>query len=246
MAEQRRKVGILLPSSNTTLERDFQLVAPAGIDISYHSDRMLQVDGNPDALSKMNEELETAAKYVGTAKVDVIAYGCTGGSFLNGIGWDQQLLRRITAASDGIPAVSTSSAMVEALKYFGIKKVSVATPYLDSLNERLQTFLDGNGFSVLSLVGRQLERNTDIGADLPATIVEFAKKNFQPEADGMFLSCTNWRSVEAVGQLETELGKPVITANQATIWATFRSLGIEQPLTGFGRLLESFGELAAA
>ena len=55
----------------------------------------------------------------------------------------------------------------------------------------------------------------------------------------MFLSCTDWRALETVDRLEKNLGKPVVTANQATIWAAFRTLGITEPIKGYGRLMES-------
>ena len=246
MSSSRKTIGIILPSSNTTLERDFQLVGPKNVDISYHSGRMMLVTGGLDKLDAMNKEIAIASKLVGTAAVGVIAYGCTGGSFLNGPGWDQELLRMITEASGGIPAVATSAAMVEVLKAHGIKKVSVATPYVDPVNAKLQEFLEGNGFNVLNVAGRQLILNTDIGSEQPDDIVEFALNNFNDEADAMFLSCTNWRSLEVVERVEKALKKPVFTSNQVTIWAALKAIGVNEPIYGFGSLLEEVRQAVAA
>jgi len=246
MSNSRKTIGIILPSSNTTLERDFQLVGPANVDISYHSGRMMLVTGELDKLNKMNDDIEMASRQVGTAKVGVIAYGCTGGSFLNGPGWDKELLRMITDASGGIPSVATSAAMVEVLKNHGIKKVSVATPYKDPVNAKLRAFLEGYDFDVLNVAGRQLTLNTDIGSEQPDDIVEFALNNFDDEADAMFLSCTNWRALEAVARVEKQLQKPVFTSNQVTIWAALKTIGVNEPVHGFGSLLEEIRVPVAA
>jgi maleate cis-trans isomerase len=68
--------------------------------------------------------------------------------------------------------------------------------------------------------------------------VAFASRVCRPDADALLCSCTAWRSVEAVAELERRTGKPVVTSNQACIWASFRALGLRPPLEGFGRLLE--------
>ena len=245
MSLERKKIGIVIPSSNTTLERDFYLATPAGLDVSYHSSRMWTVDSTVEELERMNRDAETAAALVATAEVDVIAYGCTSGSFLGGPGADQKLISAMTEAAGGIPVVTTSTASVQAMKHLGLERVSVATPYTDSINEKLPPFLEGNGLTALGVAGRHITRNVEIGIETPDEIIDFAIEKFAPEADGMFLSCTNWRSMEAVDRLEGALGKPVISANQATIWAAFRAVGIATPVAGFGRLMESLGQPVA-
>jgi maleate cis-trans isomerase len=77
-------------------------------------------------------------------------------------------------------------------------------------------------------------------------VVEFASKACRPEADALLCSCTAWRSVEAVAAIEARIGKPAVTSNQSTIWASLRALGVTQPVKGFGRLLERLGTAAAA
>ena len=134
----------------------------------------------------------------------------------------------------------------EALKLSGIRRVSVVTPYTDAINKRLTAFLEGHGFEVLSMAGQQIVPNLEIGAQTPEVIAAFAKANLSPEADGLFLSCTNWRSMEVAEQLEQELGVPVVTSNQATIWATFRILGFRGPVSGYGKLLSSLSSPAKA
>ena len=235
MPEVRKKLGLILPSSNTTVEPDFHRVLPE--HVSLHATRIWVVDVTHDDLEAMNLDTEMAARYVGTAEVDAIAYACTSGSFIGGPGYDQDLLARITAEARGVPSVGTSPAMVEALRAVGIRRVSVVTPYTDEINEGLTTFLTVHGFNVLSMAGQQIVPNVEIGAQTPETILAFAKANLDPVADGLFLSCTNWRAMEVAEQLEREIGKPVVTSNQATLWAAFRVLNVATWVDGYGRLL---------
>jgi maleate isomerase len=75
----------------------------------------------------------------------------------------------------------------------------------------------------------------------PGDVVEFCLRVCEERADALLISCTMWRALEAAEELERRLGIPVVTANQATIWAVLRALGVSQPITGLGSLLESLG-----
>jgi maleate isomerase len=233
--EAHKKLGLILPSSNTSVEPDLHRVLPE--HVSLHASRIWVVNVTHDDLEAMNIDTEIAARYLGSAEVDAIAYACTSGSFIGGPGYDQELLARITAEARGVPSVGTSPAMVEALRAVGVRRVSVVTPYTDEINEGLTTFLTVHGFNVLSMAGQQIVPNVEIGAQTPETILAFAKANLDPAADGLFLSCTNWRAMEVAEQLEREIGKPVVTSNQATLWAALHALNVATWVDGYGRLL---------
>jgi maleate cis-trans isomerase len=204
------------------------------------------LDNSVSALETMNKEVETCAKYLASAAVEVIAYACTAGSFVGGADFDERVRRRISEASGGIPAVPTSSALLQALRLLRLRKLSVATPYTREVNARLWVFLEGNGFHAVNLAGQPHADSRQIGDDLPEDIFEVARQHCSPEADGMLLSCTNWRAMEVADQLEKEIRRPVVTSNQATIWATFQSLGLTAPIQGFGSLLAGPGIFAPA
>jgi maleate isomerase len=207
---------------------------------------MWVVDSSVEVLERMNEDVEACARQLGSAAVDVIAYACTGGSLLGGVGFDKSLTRRISEIAGGIPTVATATAVADGLRTLGVKKVSVVTPYPDDITEKVRIFLEESGFEVVSADGRRHKLNLDIGADTPEIIADFVDKHLAPEADGIFLSCTNWRAVEVAERLETETGLPVVTSNQATIWATLRTLGLDEPRPGYGRLFRSVGSTMAA
>jgi len=185
-------------------------------------------------------EIETGARYLATARVDVIAYGCTTGSFYRGPGWDREMLGLI-AREAGVPAVATTPSVVEALRAFGARRLSVATPYPEWNNERLRAYLEAQRFEVLNVEGdpgAAAAGNQGINDQSPESVVEFAARACRGDADALLCSCTAWRSVEAIDALERRTGKPVVTSNQATIWAALRALGLKEPVRGFGRLFD--------
>jgi maleate cis-trans isomerase len=187
----------------------------------------------------MNAEIESGARYLATARVDVVAYGCTTGSFYRGPGYDRDLIRTIEKAA-GVPAVAAAPAVVEALRHFGARRISVATPYPEWNNQRLRAYLEASGFEVLNVDGEPhaaAAGNQGINDHDPEEVVQFAARVCRPEADALLCSCTAWRSVEAVADLERRTGKPVVSSNQASIWSAFRALGLTAPISGFGRLL---------
>ena len=236
----RKRIGLMVPSTNTTCEADFHLVVPRGITV--HGQRLwLTNEGTgDDVINRMNAEIEAGARYLATAKVDVIVYGCTTGSFFKGPGWDREMCGVIQHAA-GVPAVATSPSVVEALRSFGARRLSVATPYPDWNNQKLRAYLEAHGFVVLNIDGEPraaASGNQGINDQDPESVVDFASRVCHPEADALLCSCTAWRSVEAVAAHEARLSKPVVTSNQATIWTSLRALGVTPPITGFGRLLE--------
>ncbi len=237
----RKRIGVMIPSTNTTCEADFQMTVPR--DVTIHGQRLWMTNEGTgdDAYVRMNGEIESGARYLATAHVDVVVYGCTTGSFYKGPGWDTQMLELIRREAK-VPAVATSPSVVEALRFFGARRLSVATPYPEWNNQRLRAYLEAQGFEVLNVDGEPRAAaagNQGINDQDPEDVAEFASRVCRPEADALLCSCTAWRSVEAAAAIEARTGKPVVSSNQSTIWTALRALGITRPITGFGRLLEN-------
>ena len=235
----RKRIGVMVPSTNTTCEADFQMAVPRGYTV--HGQRLWLTNDalGSEGMDRMNGEIESGARYLATARVDVVVYGCTTGSFYKGPGWDAEMLELIRREA-GVPAVATSPSVVEALRFFGARRVSVATPYPDWNNQQLRAYLEALGFEVLNVEGEPraaASGNQGINDVDPEDVVAFAARACRPEADALLCACTAWRSVEAVEEIERRTGKPVITSNQASIWMTLHRLGHHAPIAGFGRLL---------
>ena len=240
----RKRIGVMVPSTNTTCEADYQMAAPPGVTV--HGQRLWLTNDalGEEGMLRMNAEIESGARYLATARVDVIAYGCTTGSFFKGPGWDREMVDLIQRTA-GVPGVATSPSVVEALRFFGARRISVATPYPEWNNQRLRAYLEAEGFEVLNLEAEPVAAcagNQGINDQPPASVLEFAARACRPDADALLCSCTAWRSVEVADALERQTGKPVVTSNQASLWASLRALGVTAPIRGFGRLLASLAD----
>ncbi len=226
------RIGLLVPSSNTTMEPDFYAMAPMGVTI--HTARMRLSEVTPDALVRMAGDTERAAGLLADAGVDIIVYGCTTGSLVGGVEWEEGLVRRIEEET-GVPAVSTSSAVVEALRSLGAKRIGVATPYSEELNGLEKRFLEDLGFQVTGVRGLGLLDNLDIGRVGRGTL-EAITREVADEVDAVFISCTNLPVVDLIEEFEKEFNRPVVTSNQASMWVTLRGR-VGHGVDGFGELM---------
>jgi maleate isomerase len=228
------RIGLILPSSNTTMEPEFSKMLVAYS--SMHSSRLRLQNVTVSELEVMERETERAAHELQDANVDLLCYGCTSGSLFKGLGHDQALVQRIRNET-GIPTIATSGAVVEALHHIHARRITVATPYIKEIDDLEESFLAANGFEVMKIIGLGLTRNLDIGLQEPQVVYNLAKKAYLTDADAIFISCTNLRTIEIIKRLEDELEKPVVSSNTATAWKALRVLGVKDEKRGYGQLL---------
>lgn len=158
-----------------------------------------------------------------TVEPGVVAYACTSGSFVGGLAGERALRDAIRAA--GAPhAVTTSGALVEALRAVGAARVAVATPYDQELTARLREFLSEAGMVVPRSVNLRLTGG--IWKVPYARVAEMVADLDGPDVDAVVVSCTNLPTYDVIAPLEERIGKPVLTANQVTMWAALRALGL--------------------
>ncbi len=130
--------------------------------------------------------------------------------------------------------------MIRALKKLAIQRLAIASPYWKEANQRLRVFLEGHGVAVVSLVGPELLNGEQISSTPPEVMHRWALEADRPEAQGMLLPCTNLRTLEILDPLEHDLGKPVVSGNQAMMWEALMLAGVRQPREGFGRLFKTW------
>ena len=217
------------------MEPDFYAMAPPRVTI--HTARMRLSEVTPDALVRMAGDTERAAGLLADAGVEIIVYGCTTGSLVGGVEWEEGLVRRIEEET-GVPAVSTSSAVVEALRSLGAKRIGVATPYSEELNGLEKSFLEDLGFQVTGIRGLGLLDNLDIGRVGRGTLEDITRE-VADEVDAVFISCTNLPVVGLIEEFEKEFNRPVVTSNQASMWAALRGR-VSPGVCGFGKLMRKF------
>ncbi len=176
-----------------------------------------------------------AARRLAERGAQAVAYGCTSGSYVLGPSGDAAIIDQM-ATESAVPATTTASAVVQALQTLGAESVAVLSPHIDALNERLSAYLEASGFRVAAMVGLNL--SGDIESVEPAETREIVESQVdRPDADAVFISCTGMRTAEVISEIETSLGKPVVTANQATLWQVGQLAGVGMSRPGRGRLL---------
>lgn len=234
----RARIGLIYMASSTVMEPEFYAMAPEGV--SVHTDRIVLPAPTPEGLERMMEgqEVQRCTSFLAQAPLHVIVFGGTSATFLHGIGWDRKVIEQMATVSNGIPTTTTSTASLDALRAVSARRISIATPYLDSVTQRARRFFEQNGFEVLASTGLNLSTDYDIGAISLERVYEFAKSVCHPESDALFLSCTNWRTIGAIAALEADLGIPVVSAIQASFWKCLRLAGVRDGGAGFGELFE--------
>ena len=176
-----------------------------------------------------------AARRLAQRGAQAVAYGCTTGSYVLGPDGDAAIAADMRTAA-GVPATTTSTAAVAALRELGLRRLAVLSPHVDDLNARLRAYLEASGFAVVNLVG--LNQRGDIEAIEPDATRDLVTSSVNAcNADAIFISCTGLRTATIIDELEQSLSKPVVTANQATLWRLAHLAGAPTTTPERGRLL---------
>ncbi|WP_255171150.1 maleate cis-trans isomerase family protein [Natrononativus amylolyticus] len=236
----RARFGLLVPSSNTTNEPEFRETLPKGVEL--YTARLPLDRVGAEELSKMSETASREAEKLSHANVDVLAYGCTTGSLVNGRGYALELEKTLSKSADA-PAVVTALSVERALAALGANRISVVTPYIQELNELEREFLEAGSVEVENIDGRGLDQNLEIGALSQNEAYLHAAEAAEWDVDAVFISCTNYRTFSVIDQLEEDFGTPVVTSNQATLWDALRQMRIDSRGIGPGKLFEKARDL---
>ncbi|HIZ96968.1 MAG TPA: hypothetical protein H9805_00140 [Candidatus Janibacter merdipullorum] len=229
----QRGIGIIAPF-DLALERELWRWAP--LEVSFH---LARTPFEPVAVSLEQAELvsgraalQTATRDVLGVDPEIVAYLCTSGSFIHGPAYEESLREAILDAG-AADAVTTSGALAEAVRELGLSRISVMTPYDAPLTERLVDFLGALDVDVLR--SHHLGLGGGIWRVNYRTVAELIIAADDPAAEAIFVSCTNLPTYDIIAPLERELGKPILTANQLTVWACLGRMGL--PMVGPGRWL---------
>jgi maleate cis-trans isomerase len=231
--EDVQRVGLLLPSSNTVQEREFCSALPKRM--ALHVTRLGLRTIEADSTLRIVEELEAESRKLADADVDVIVLAATAPSSRKGLGYDRELVQRITAAS-GKPATTASTALIAALRELGIRRIVIGAPWGEEVNRTTAHFMEANGLEVLAHQALGHLSNLDVGLLDEQTAYEMGRRIDRPDAEAVMLACGNWSTFGILERLERDLGKPVLSTNQVSLWHVLGILG-SGPLPGFGRLL---------
>ena len=235
-------MGFLLAAMNRVAEAELPQLAPDGV--ACHFTRLPYTEISPKGISDMLNALETTTLLLAGASysVGVHAVGlvhATASSMTPTAA--NEIVERIGQAGK-VPATTTLTAIVEALRHLKVKTVSAALPYnKPERNLQLKSFLEGNGFIVDKIFGGpyNVAKDADeVSGQPPSSAYRLIKQADTPSSEAIIMTIPNFRSIEVIDELESDLGKIVITGNQALMWHSLRLVGINDARSGFGKLLQ--------
>jgi len=239
MISLKTRIGVILPSTNTTAEPEYWKIVPQGVTL--HISRIMKANQtDAKSLTQMNKYVNKSFEELLTiADLELILFACTSGSFLENISSDFETSGEISKLSK-IKIITTSAAVIKALRKLNSKKIAIVTPYISEINKVEKDFFESAGFDVSDIysVNTADDSNFKIGNLSPEDACKAAQKIFKPDLDTIFISCTNFPSIDAITILEKDLGINIITSNQASVWAVLRECNINNSIKGYGRLLE--------
>jgi maleate isomerase len=215
----RGRIGMMLPYDNTVIEPEISRTLPWGV--SAHVVRSTKTDRK-----ELSEESLTLAPTMRHLRANVVLYACSASSFMQGRAWHDDFLARFQSIV-GVPTESANSAMLKMMAYRGLRRIALVTPYPKWLVEPLAKFVTDSGFEVANIINLGLEP-LEINALGPEHSYRAAKSADVPQADGIFILATNFRTLEVLNALEQELRKPVMSTNQALLWAAKKTLGLPE------------------
>ena len=229
----RAKIGLIYPASGWIMEAEFNLMSPKGV--ATLTTRVPTGTVNIENMNSMSVHSIEAAKLLSEAPLDVMALGCTSASFVNGVEYEERLLKKMELET-GVKCTSTSKSIIKALNSLETNRISLFTPYIDELNEKAISYIKENDIEIVNFKGLGLNTDREIDRlDLEA-IYRSIKSIDTEESDAIVVFCTGLRTVPIIKMLETDLNKPVITAIQATFWNCLRLAKINDEITEFGTL----------
>jgi maleate isomerase len=230
---ERRHFGVLIPSTNTTVEIEYTNCLPA--TLQFHTGRLGKGGGTPFSPSK-DEDVAYQAKLLGDAKVEVIALAQTSASL-----FDDEYDAKVKAlmANAGVPGVTSAEAIGEAVVALGFKRVGIVTPYSVQVIESANRYYERKyGLVVVGMEGFGATDAYAIGKLDANMAFDGLKRVDTPAIEVLIVPGGNFPTMPWIAPWERALGKPVITTNQAALWAALGVMKLNDPLPGLGRLLE--------
>ncbi len=234
MRPLEKRVGLIALATDHTSEVDFRrMVASERIGV-YVARIPYANPTTPENLRKMQPSLSAgAALILPDETLDAVCYSCTSASVVIG---DAEIEQAIQAAKPGVPVVTPPMAGIRGLNAFGVKRISILTPYTVETSRPMAAYFAAHGFDIRSFTCLGFEDDREMARITPASLVEMARKVMHPQADALFVSCTALRAALAVPGMEEAIGRPVVTSNQASAWNCLRLCGDDTPRPEFGRL----------
>lgn len=243
------RIGLLVPHADVGPECEFQAMTPA--DVTIHAARVrfdaMAAGGAMDPTIPLapvrdfaeSPPLDAAARLLAAAPLDVIAFAFTSSAYVIGSEGETAMIDRLAKATRGIPVVAASTATLAALRELRVERLALVTPpwFDDELTTLGRAFFEDGGYRVVAAASAELD--SDQRAITAAGLYDWVRRYTPAAAEAVVIGGNGLRAVGVIAAIEDELERPVITANQALLWAALRAT--DAPglvVSGYGKLFK--------
>jgi maleate isomerase len=247
MPKTSYRVGLIVPSSNTTMETEIPAMLRARQEVlpelfTFHSSRMRMKEVTKEELVAMDKDSDRCALELSDARMDVMGYACLVAIMSMGLGYhriSQQRLHEVTAKNGAAtPVITSAGALVDGLKAMNAKRVAIIAPYMKPLTRMVIDYIEHEGIEVIDSVSLEIPNNLEVGARDPKAPAELVKRLNTQGADVIVASaCVQMPSLASIEMIEQALGLPVVSSSVCTTYALLKSLNLNTRCPGAGSLL---------
>lgn len=247
MAHVNHRVGLIVPSSNVTMETEIPALlrnreAISNERFTFHSSRMRMKSVVKEELERMDDESVRCALELSDAAVDVQAYACLVAIMSRGHGYHKVSEKRLfeVTKDNGMPtpSINSAGALVDGMHSLGLKKVSIICPYMKPLTKLVVEYIEDQGVEVQDFLALEIPNNLEVAAQDPNAPADLWKKLDTKGIDGIIASaCVQMPSLPAIDKIEKMSGLPTLSASVATTWSILNALNLNAKAPGGGRLL---------
>ena len=242
------RLGLIVPSSNTTMETELPEMFARRTQLTpderftFHSSRMRMQHVSAEALLQMDRDSNRCAVELADAQCDAMAYACLVAIMSQGAGAHIAAEDRLTkvAREEGCnaPVLSSAGALVRGLAALGAQRISMVTPYVPELSQKVREYIEDAGVEVVDMVSLGVADNCAVGRLDPVNLPEIATGLTRTGCDAVVLSaCVQMPSLAAIPEAEARLGLPVLSAATATTYDLLTALGRSTVVPDAGHLL---------
>lgn len=241
------RIGQIVPSSNTTMETEIPALLNRygemhGYGFTFHSSRMRMQKVTAEQLKAMDADSHRCAAELADARVDVMGYACLVAIMSMGAGYHREsrsALETVAREAGGAaPVVTSAGALIEGLGDLGARKVSIITPYMRPLTDRVVAYIEHEGITVKDSIALEIPDNLEVGRRDPARLMDDVRRLDVEGVDAVVLSaCVQMPSLPSLQAAEDHVGLPVVSAAACTVRSMLKTLGLPVRLPGAGAAL---------